>query len=337
MSAESVENVITLSSPRDVLDAIPHSLGFYPGNSLVISLLKRSTKGRQRQVLVVRLDLLGQESSDVEDVDWVSVETAVSASGATAAVVAVFAQEGSQQEVQSAQAPLIDRVRTLMHELNLDLMDELVVADGCYTSLVCTDALCCPPEGTVYDVVDPGAIGVELAVKGGSSPLAGRTAVASQFQTDSAQQAAVLTQIHALEGCQAPSAEQILQWGSAVTWPTREVARTLLAFKDVAIRDAVIAGALCENAEREERLRNFFSHLVTIAPDGYRAAPATLASIAWWVDGDGARSNICLDIATADQGQYRLADLFKQIMRAAVPPDHVRELLAEAMSRASGE
>ena len=335
MSAESVEvpAVITLTSPRDVLDAIPHSLGFYPGNSLVISLLADTARGRRRQVLVIRLDLI-DDSDDVEVVDWPSVHTAMATSGATSAVIAVFATRGTQSQVQTQQRPLIERVKTVLADEDIDVMDALIVADGCYVSLVCADPSCCPPEGISYDVVDPGAIGVELAVRGGSSPLLGRDDVADQFAIDPQAQALIQALMDELADGVGLDAEQILAWGSKSAPATSQVAQSLMAFADVGIRDAVIAGALCENADNEERLRSFFSYLITVAPDGYRAAPATMSAIAWWVEGDGARANICLDLAFEDNSDYRLAELFKQIMRAAVRPEQVRELLAEAMTRA---
>jgi hypothetical protein len=183
-------------------------------------------------------------------------------------------------------------------------------------------------------MVDPGVVGVELAVHGGSSPLLGRGDVADQFALNPPAQAQIQALMDELTDGAGLEAEQILAWGSKPVPAMSQVAQSLMAFADVGIRDAVIAGALCENADDEERLRSFFSYLITVAPDGYRAAPATMAAIAWWVEGDGARANICLDLAFEDNADYRLAELFKQIMRAAVRPEQVRELLAEAMTRA---
>ena len=53
---------------------------------------------------------------------------------------------------------------------------------------------------------------------------------------------------------------------------------------------------------------------------GYIAAPASLLAFTAWQTGDGALANIALDRALADQPDYSMALLLRDILDAGTPP-----------------
>jgi len=378
--------IVRLASPRDVLDAIPHSLGFVPYNSLIIVLLREvdddTTHKRRRTVLTMRVDLVGSVLPAAELMDWSSIRAAVRSSQATSSLMAVFVDDepagaaalwqtavanGVERDVEvdslgpmrawmrlgcalDEQGDLLRTAGAVLTETGAPMADVLVVVDNRYFSLMCEDDSCCPTLGIAYDSHVPGAAGVRLAVEGGSSPFSTRQVLLDRFARNDE---ACLRMSYAIAGhavgqdvesahadaggnhTREAMVERILRAAvSTVEVDVDELAGVLVALGDVHVRDAVVARAIdperATSAEDERLLRDFMTSLTRSAPNGYRAAPATLAAILWWIDGDGASANIALDSACADQSDYRLALLMVDVVRAAVPPSAVRDLLMRA-------
>ncbi|HAM25031.1 MAG TPA: hypothetical protein DCM51_05690 [Actinobacteria bacterium] len=333
------KSAITVTGPRDALDSIPHSLGFKPRNSLVLALLKGSP--RRRQVLVVRLDALGGDLKDPEQLDWAAVRAAVTSAQADAALLALYSDGSDQEQVQQEQHQLLARAQTEVDALGLELLDVLVVAAGRFVSLHCDDTNCCPPEGTAYDTDDPGAVGVALAVHRGSSPLADRQALEGELAADAGRAAEVAREIefageHRFDtwSPQAKAEEFEASCGLPIT--DSSAAHLLLLLDDVTARDTVLAHAVQADAGQASQMRTLLTDLVRLAPGRRRVVPATMLAILHWVDGDGARANICNDIAHDSDEQYRLGELFRRITAAAVAPEQVRRMITDAGVQLAG-
>ena len=54
------------------------------------------------------------------------------------------------------------------------------------------------------------------------------------------------------------------------------------------------------------------------------AAPASLLAFVAWQSGDGALANVALDRALADDPQYSMAQLLRQVITAGTPPSLAR-------------
>jgi hypothetical protein len=69
--------------------------------------------------------------------------------------------------------------------------------------------------------------------------------------------------------------------------------------------------------------------LVRCAPPGQVAPAATVLAIAQWSSGDGARANVALDRAQADDPDYSLAHLVGAALRSGLPPSTWAASLAD--------
>jgi hypothetical protein len=69
--------------------------------------------------------------------------------------------------------------------------------------------------------------------------------------------------------------------------------------------------------------------LVRCAPPGQVAPAATVLAIAQWNSGDGARANVALDRAQADDPDYSLAHLVGTALRSGLPPSTWAASLAD--------
>jgi Domain of unknown function (DUF4192) len=74
------------------------------------------------------------------------------------------------------------------------------------------------------------------------------------------------------------------------------------------------------NPQHQAAHRRLWVDLVRRAQSGYVAAPASLLAFTAWQGGDGALANLALDRALADQPDYSMALLLRDIVTAGTPP-----------------
>lgn len=144
---------------------------------------------------------------------------------------------------------------------------------------------------------------------------------------------------------------------AALDLPAATVGRLLAALDDVLVRDAALLSFVAGNERVAERLvagergadigralrpivdaeggrppeprrlraaRAVLERIVAHAPrTGHAPGLTLLAVLAWW-EGDGARAGVLVDRALAADGQYRLAVLVDQALRAGLPPGWAR-------------
>lgn len=114
---------IRLTSPADIVAAVPHLCGFVPEESLVAISLRGKRIG-----LTMRFDLNADRLAE-------ELVRRLEYDGATAAVLVVYAESGSWQSLVAAV------------QEQVDVIEALLVRAGRWTSYTCAE-VCCPPDGT---------------------------------------------------------------------------------------------------------------------------------------------------------------------------------------------
>jgi hypothetical protein len=76
--------------------------------------------------------------------------------------------------------------------------------------------------------------------------------------------------------------------------------------------------------EHADAHRRLWTDVTRRAQPGYVAAPASLLAFVAWQSGDGALANVALDRALADEPQYSMALLLRQVITAGTPPSLAR-------------
>ena len=105
----------------------------------------------------------------------------------------------------------------------------------------------------------------------------------------------------------------------------RLIATVLVRLRDLQVRDF----ALGTMDQESDLYFDAWRWLLTKAPAGFIAAPATLLAVAAYERGDGALANVALSKAKEDQPNYSLIALLEQLFRSGKPPTIFAELRAE--------
>lgn len=323
MNTYSARARVRVDSPAGLLATIPHLLGFTPADSLVV--LGVTSEGRVPGAF--RYDL-----PDPPD-----ATTAAEIAGHALGVlvrqnlpVAVVAGYGPGTRV----TPLADAFRAAAPTSGVRLHDVLRVEDGRYWSYLCTNPACCAAEGVVFDpAADPasraltaaglGVLASREALAATIGPVTGADADAMRQATAQAERAADL--LIARKGPDAlirpglavvRASIRLYREGRSIV-PLIGYAWLALTLRQLQIRDD--AWARMDPLHQVSHLR-LWTDVVRHAQPGYIAAPASLLAFTAWQGGDGALANLALDRALADQPDYSLALLLRDVLDAGTPP-----------------
>lgn len=313
--------VLSVSTPADLLALVPYLLGFHPTDSLIVVALS----GR-RLVFIARSDLPADQASAATRaalVDQIATQTV--GSGADAAVLVGY---GPAAPVTA----MVDIARDSFAGRGVQLREVLRVAGGRYYSYLCTDAGCCPPEGVAFDpVAGPAAVAATVA---GMVALPDRQALAAQLApvTGQARQAMRRATEHAaarladLAGHGDPTAEvervgrdavddALAQQGAGRSLADGQAAWLSLLLTHLPVRDH----AWARTGTDEAHLR-LWADLTRRAQPHLAAAPASLCAFAAWRRGNGALANVAVDRALRADPGYRMAQLIAETLWLGIPP-----------------
>jgi hypothetical protein len=99
-----------------------------------------------------------------------------------------------------------------------------------------------------------------------------------------------------------------------------ELARLTVALGDIRVRDSILWDMANDVFDR-----HLVAEILTgVLPklDSDRGSPvATTAGICWWLLGNGAMANLCLERSFADTPHYSLATMIRAALNYALPPD----------------
>jgi hypothetical protein len=310
---------LRLRSPADLLAAVPYLLGFHPSDSIVVLALRGS-----RTVFHVRADAppAGADAAGLDELAR-HVATVVLRQRPTGALVVGY---GAADRID----PVLGCTRRALERAGVHLVEVLRADKGRFWSYLCTDAVCCPAEGTLFDVSSSPV--AAAATYAGCVALPDRAALETSVAPihDPAMEAAV---------SECASDLKVLRRGSSRRW--RSVARRALG---EALERYAIGGRLAD--EELARLAVLVNHIaarddawqkmlagpprdehvalwrdaIRRLPDRYVAAPATLLALAAWRTGDGALAWVAVDRALAADPSYSMALLVAQALQAGVPP-----------------
>ena len=121
--------------------------------------------------------------------------------------------------------------------------------------------------------------------------------------------------------------------GRPVTGP--EAAWLTVVLRDLRVRDDAWARMDPSHRAAHQRL---WTDVTRRARPGYVPAPASLLAFVAWQSGNGALANIALDRALADDPQYSMAMLLRQVITSGAPPSLARlPMTPEEVAASYGE
>jgi len=330
-----------LTSPHDLLAAVPFLIGYHPRNSLVVISLKGAAIG-----MAMRVDFpLGSDEILACSQQLVSH---LVREGAQAAIVVGYLPEQSGEQFTSFNAhglepSLIDPVMKLIVEVGIELAEAIEVRGDRFTSLLCHDRECCPPEGSLMLQAGDARVSAEQVALGHPMPFAGieqmRDSIAA-LPRDKELAKALRTieeidydslspqEVHRLQREGALALNSLCEsYGvDGVRVDRGLLALVLVRLHDLQVRDYAMGLATPEDALS---LWAMWRWLLRIAPKGYVAPVAVIFATASYERGEGALAQRALDRAIADDAGYQMAKLLRRTFAAGWPPESFSAMRAE--------
>lgn len=325
-SAGTPARRVQVGSPVSLLAVVPDLLGFIPDSSLVL-IGTEPPHGRVK--LTLRYDLPEPPAATLA-AEMIQHAAEIFAAQQVETVVAIG--YGPGQLV----APVADAIRM---SASIHVAEILRVEDGRYWSYLCGDEACCPAEGTPFDTGHPAAaLTSEGRVLADRDELAATVAAVGGEAGESMRRTTRRAEERAARlVAQAASPDRparliATSLGAVVKGINRyrrgdrpatgqEAAWLTVVLRDLRVRDD--AWARMDPGHQQAHLR-LWTDLTRRARPGYVPAPASLLAFVAWQSGNGALANVALDRALADDPQYSMALLLRQVIGSGVPPSMAR-------------
>jgi hypothetical protein len=317
----------TLTSPHDLLAAIPFLIGYHPQNSLVLVSLKDDSVG-----MAMRVDLprdIAIEGYDLLASHFVREE-------AEAALIVAYTDQSSAD----CENILINTSAALVRA-GIDIKESLIVRNNRFRSMLCTDPTCCPPEGTAVPALDSSRIAAEHVIAGHPMPfesvdglVQSIAAVPSSFEThwqDEVQAFWVSSDAEEINDLQRDGATAVIdlagEYREGRGAEDRELAARIIGrLSDIQVRDFALGSHSDETADFYWAM---WRDLLRIAPRGFVAPVASLFASMAYERGEGALAHKALDRALHDDDHYSLALLLRRVFTAGWPPQSFSAMRAE--------
>ncbi|MEK6648460.1 MAG: DUF4192 domain-containing protein, partial [Actinomycetota bacterium] len=151
----------TLTSPHDLLAAIPFLIGYHPTDSLVLVCLKDESVG-----MAMRVDypVLTKEESSLEAYDALVYH--LIREGAEGALVVAYVPDSRTDGEE-----VLGNLATALIRSNVQVRESLLICNGRWRSVLCADIECCPPEGRELPEISASRIALEQVAQGRPMPF----------------------------------------------------------------------------------------------------------------------------------------------------------------------
>lgn len=317
--------VVRLRTPGDVVASLPALLGYHPTTSAVLIVLGGT---RQRVRLTMRVDLppprLWKKAA------LVLADGAARAAGDTAVLALVDATPADGEAARRQ----LDRA---LAKVGVTLADVLVVADGRYRSLLCTDQSCCPEEGR--PVPSSSALSAAAVVQGRTIG-ASRADLAREFAPPVHKALDDASRVTGLLESTIPHGSVPLD----VDGVFDELDRACDAVRagDLALEQAVRLAVMISVgstrdvaylhlvSEGEQIHRQVWGSVCRAVPPEYSVVPLVLFSLSAYLMGEGALANVALDRAREVDCAHPAVELVHDLLAACIPPQAVRDALGRS-------
>lgn len=326
---------VVIASPDTFLAAVPHLLGFTPENSIVIAGIGEATAGHDEITLVQRFDTpaASLESSSLGKIAH-DAAVPIARTGAHQVIIAVISDTAYGSPAELPQRELVDRLVESFDDAGISTRDSLYTDGTSRWSYGCFDSSCCPPTGRAIPESVRTHVAAEFAAAGVAVMDSRESLVAELAPVDAEHRRAVAAHLDAIEhpgtGLEQWRDQEIRHVSEVLTAtsvPTPEdCARVIASLDDIRVRDTVLWD-LAQGRHDAHQVTANLVEVIRTAPDARVAPSATVLSIQQWTAGDGARANVALDRALADDPDYSLGSLVGQSLRSGLPPVTWRDLM----------
>ena len=158
---------LTVQGPEDILGFIPHSLGYWPADSLVAMTLQGKSLGA-----TLRLDLPGPEVlADPKKFACTVLDYLRADHQADASLLVFFTNEGWTDACPGAvqtYTGLLASLQAVLGAAGMPVRDAWYVGDSYWRDAYCTDESCCPLPGRPISDIRDSRLNAEMVYRGSS-------------------------------------------------------------------------------------------------------------------------------------------------------------------------
>ena len=316
----------TLTSPHDLLAAIPFLIGYHPENSLVLVALKDDAVG-----MAMRVDM----PTDIAPESYDLLASHFQREAAEAALLVAYV------DAQTDPEPVLINTSAALLRAGISIKESLIVSDGRYRSMLCHDSECCPPLGSPIPDIDSSRIAAEHVIAGHPMPFANVSGLVQSIAAlPSAMEESWQSEVRTfwiesdsenLLDLQRDGATAVIdlagEYAQGRGAEDRElVARVIGRISDIQVRDYALGS---HNDETADAYWQMWRELLLIAPRGFVAPIASIFAALAYERGEGALAHKALDRALADDERYSLALLLRRVFTAGWPPQSFSAMRAE--------
>ncbi|QFZ20554.1 DUF4192 domain-containing protein [Saccharothrix syringae] len=314
-----------LHDPGDLIAAVPHLMGYYPTDAVVINVVVDATI---QVTMCSKLPVNAQSQHPIEQL------TAMVARYPGAAVAGIVVGDGTPTGDTLPRKELVTQIRTVLAE------------HGVPSEMFWTAAITAGARWHDYD--DPCHTGVVSDPN--SSVLAVTAAVQGLHAFDSREDLAALLRPDPQDALARRAAliEQLPERpaGASYRLVLDQVARTVersealsdpdiaalaVALSDYMVRDACISTSAGDHARAAEQL---WTELTRQCPAPHRAEPAALLAMSAYLRGNGVLASLALDRAQTAFPGHRLSGLLRTALDRSIHSDALLPLVRQATEQA---
>ena len=310
----------TLTSPHDLLAAIPFLIGYHPSNSLVLVAIKEGTVS-----MAMRVDYPSQQNSDAYDL----LAHHIKLDGAESALMIAYVPTETGEDIATG-AEVLGYLAISLLKNAIEIRESIEVIGNRWRSVICEDISCCPPEGNPLPDFESSRVAAEQVMSGRTMPFIDVTELAdsiAQLPNLGPEFIAQVESYFVHEDCidlnekQRDGATavvdlgQLYESGRGSSDPDL-VAQVIGRLSDIQVRDFALG------IHTEETLDAYWAmwkELLRIAPNGYVAPIASIFAAVAYESGQGALAHKALDRALIDNPGYSLALLLRRVFSAGWP------------------
>ncbi|MFE4542552.1 DUF4192 domain-containing protein [Arthrobacter sp. NPDC056727] len=184
---------LTISGPEDILGYIPHSLGYWPSQSLVAMTMQGKRLGA-----TLRVDLPeGGGRRGREQFARTVAEYLLADKEADGTLLVFFAGDGfdnagSEETAARSFRPLLADLECALGLSGMPVRDAWLVGEEYWRNVYCTDSSCCPPPGRPVTEIRDSRLNAEMVYLGSSVGAPPGAAAPGSVDTPAADDAAVI-------------------------------------------------------------------------------------------------------------------------------------------------
>ena len=154
---------LTVQGPEDILGFIPHSLGYWPADSLVAMTLQGKRLGA-----TLRLDMPGPETlADPRDYARTVRDYLRADHHADASLLVFFTNDG-WMDLPRTHTGLLAALQAALGTSGMPVRDAWYVGDTYWRDAYCTDHSCCPLPGRPVEDIRDSRLNAEMVFRGSS-------------------------------------------------------------------------------------------------------------------------------------------------------------------------